>query len=79
MADKEIFYKNELEELVGKLYNGDMTVLVYELLKDTHDMDSLLEYLTGERPESNLDVVEEEIHNTPNFRDWFSSCTEVGD
>lgn len=70
MTDKECLYKSELEHLIGRLYRGDMTVMVYFLLKDTPDMDSLLEYLTGESPKSDLEKVDDEIH-TPTFKEWF--------
>ena len=77
MVDKERFYKSELEYVTGKIYSGDMTVMVYYLLKDTQDMDSLMEYLTGERPGSNSEIIEEKIQKSPSFQDWFRGCTEI--
>lgn len=75
--NKEKIYKEELEEIIGTLYRGDMTVMVYTLLKDTNDISSLLEYLTGERPESNSGTNTEKIIRSPSFEDWFNTCTEI--
>ncbi len=44
----EALYKEEIEELLGKLFSGNITCITYELLKDTTDMDALITYLTGE-------------------------------
>lgn len=76
MNERDHAYKIELEAITGKLYKGDMTVMLYHLLKNTQDMDSLLEYLTGVCSESNSDSTEE-IHVAPNFSDWFKTCAEI--
>lgn len=75
--NKEKIYKEELEEIIGTLYRGDITVMIYTLLKDTNDIDSLLEYLTGERPESNSDADTKKIIRSPSFKEWFNTCTEI--
>lgn len=46
MSDAEL-YKEELEELSGKIYNGDLTPIVFDLLKDTTDVKGLLNYLNA--------------------------------
>ena len=41
-------YHDELEDLLGIIYNGDVTPLVYDLLKNTEDLPALLKYLNIE-------------------------------
>lgn len=73
MKNKNInLYKDELEEITGKLYNGDLTPLVYDLLKTSEDLESLLLYLTGEE----VAKVEEVVNvpkPAPSFENWFNN------
>lgn len=73
----EALYKEEIEELLGKLFSGNITCITYELLKDTTDMEALITYLTGEEVSKGEEVREEPSHNSPSFDSWFSTCKEI--
>lgn len=69
---KEI-YTNELEELTGKIFMGDITPLVFDLIKDSLFKEELIKELTGEEfsipKENNVEVVK----SVEDFDSWFSS------
>jgi hypothetical protein len=66
---KDIFHE-ELEDLTGVLFKGNITPLVYDLLKDTRDIKGLLKYLDEEVPN---DTVDEPKHHSISFDDLFSA------
>lgn len=66
-------YKEELEELTGKLYRGDLTPLVYDLLKDSNDLKSLLAYLKSEDIEEDVKPEIERPKPAPSFNNWFNN------
>lgn len=75
MKDTDL-YKEELESLTHKIYTGDLTPLVFEILKTSPDKKALVEYLTHEDI-----VIEEEIvkapTSAPTFSDWFGECVQI--
>ena len=67
-------YQKELEELTGKIYSGDLTPLVYDLLKNTSDKHALLLYLGADpKPKPK----EEPIITLPSFDKLFAEGIEV--
>ena len=66
-------YREELEELTGKLYRGDITPLMYDLLKDSMNLGDLLFELTGEKPIEQMEETIERPQATMSFEDWFNS------
>lgn len=69
-------YMEELEALTGTVYRGDITPVVFELLKNTHDMKGLLSFLNKEITE----VKEEQIvQPTPclSLEEVFGNCPTV--
>lgn len=40
--------KAEIEALTGKLYEGDASRIIYNMFKDTDDLNGLISYITGE-------------------------------
>lgn len=70
----EELFRQELEFYSHKLVEGDITPILFELLKDTKDMQELLTYL-GYKP-----VVEEKTKNEEvmgAFSKLFENSTEV--
>lgn len=75
--DMNDFYKEEIEYLTGKLYNGDMTPLIFDLLKESCDPKGLLKYLTGEEiKEKQVEAVTTPTA-APSFEQWFKSCKRI--
>lgn len=74
---------SEIEMLVGGVYKGDATYLVYNLLKDTSDLKGLLEYLTGEgiKDDVHFSVAatpgNEESNGRPCFKRWISQFEQL--
>jgi len=72
MKDVDL-YRDELEELTGKIYRGDLTPLVYDLLKDSNDIKGLLHYLNKEEVIEVKEISEvSKPESAPNFAEWFS-------
>lgn len=71
-SSREI-YTSELEELTGKIFMGDITPLVFDLIKDSLFKEELIKELTGEEfsipKENNVEVVK----SVEDFDSWFSS------
>lgn len=81
MYDTDV-YKNELESLTGKVFNGSITPIVFDLLKDSRHLDKLIKYLNkGEKP--NVDnnksdnPVRKENNNRPCFEEWFRNAERL--
>lgn len=75
MAD----YKTELEDLTGKLLNGDITPVVADLLRATPYKDELLRYLgceVNKVPDNKVNVTVEP-DSAPTFDELFSTGTIV--
>ena len=66
--------KKDLEELSGSLFQGNLTPIVYDLIKDTIYKEECLAYL-GKKVEH----VEESVDIKPaqDFKTWFESFKEV--
>lgn len=68
--------KEELSALTNKLYLGDPTALVYDIFKDTPDLNGLLSYLTGglENAGNNepCTIVREECGMRPSVEEWLA-------
>lgn len=72
--------RTELEMLTGKLIRGDLTPVVYDLIKDSPFKDDLLEYSSTVREETE-DVIETRLsrHADNNgsfgidFKDWLAN------
>lgn len=75
MTKKEII-KDELEYLTGKLYRGDITPIVYDLVKDSNYLKALLIDL-GSVYESNKPVKNENRDNKVELHDWLESCEQI--
>lgn len=72
----EELYRQEIEHYTHKLSSGDLTPLIYDMLKETSDLKGLLEY---------LGYIEEEKNKTNNvvaqqsktFTELFKQSVEV--
>ena len=73
-SNKVDLYQKELEELTGKIYSGDVTPLIYDLLKSTSEKEALLTYL-GAKPKPK--PKEEPIVLLPSFDKLFAEGIEV--
>lgn len=71
-------YKSELEELTGKVYRGDLTPMVFDLIKESLFKEVLIKELSGEDfiVEMNAETVE--FEEVLNFDDWFNSFSRLG-
>ena len=73
--------QTELEILTGKLIRGDLTAIVYELVKDSSFKNDLVQY--SSLREENSDVYKKRSNGDtndnssigPSFKDWL--CNEV--
>lgn len=77
MKDPRDIYKDEVEDLTGKIFKGDLTPLIYNLFQDSRDIEGLIEYLTGE-------IIEKDIKDNvvkpvaaPDFETWFDNCKQL--
>lgn len=78
MKDNQTIFQNELEAITGMIFKGDITPVVFDLLKDSPNLDKLYTSLTNEVIESkddNKDVLE--VEAAPSFENWFSSFRRV--
>lgn len=72
----------ELEVLTGKYLSGDITPIVYDLLKDTRYKSELISYLSEgkivnvDNNKSNTTACEED-NLRPDFEKWFSGCEQL--
>lgn len=72
--------RTELEMLTGKLIRGDLTPVVYDLIKDSPFKDDLLEYSSAVREETE-DVIETRLSRHADddggfgidFKDWLAN------
>ena len=73
--------REELSALTNKLFIGDPTALVYDILKDTPDMNGLVSYLTGglEDADNNepREIVREECGLRPSVEEWLARRTQL--
>lgn len=67
-------YIEDLEGYVGRLTKGDITPLVYLLLKDTKDKKGLLEYLRGKEEEDEQEIGTD---SKVSFEELFNQGQEV--
>lgn len=79
MLDK---YQDEIELITGKVYNGDLTPIVFDLVKDSRHLDSLYQYLTGEILKHDINnntgkVVRAQDSDRPCFEKWFKQCERL--
>lgn len=77
MKDPRDIYQDEIEELTGKIFKGDLTPLVYDLFKDSNDIEGLIKYLTGEIIEKEKEDEVVKPVAAPRFEDWFRSCKQI--
>lgn len=77
MLDSREIYYEELENITGKLFKGDITPLVYDLLKDSTDLSGLILHLTGKEVEVKNEVKVQTPKSAPSFDDWFNSCQKI--
>ncbi len=75
-------YQEELEALTGKVFTGDMSPIVFDLLSPTHNLASLYNYLTGVKLQNDnvnntRDTLREESNNRPSFEKWFRKCERL--
>lgn len=73
--------KEELTALTGKIFVGDPTAIVFELLSTTSDKVSLLAFLTGGKPDVSNNkpctTVREKSSDRFSFAEWLSGCEEL--
>lgn len=69
--------KEELENLTGKIYNGDLTPLVFNLLENSTDLQGLLKQLTGETINTLQEDTVEQPKSAPNFENWLKGCLRI--
>lgn len=81
MDDLQKVYKTELEVILGKLISGDLTPVMYSLLKDTPDKESLLNYLKGVksdvRAKQSITTEDHEDNDNTRLAQWFSQYDRV--
>ena len=81
MSITENTLNEELTALTGKLYCGDPTRLVYDLLRCTEYKRELLCHLTGGGYNVNNDesctALREESDNRPCIEKWLAGCEEL--
>lgn len=65
-------YKSELEELTGKVFSGDLTPMVFDLVKESVFKTELIKELTGEDFIVERDDEPAELETVVEFDDWFS-------
>lgn len=70
------FFHSELECITGKIYNGDITPLFFDLIKEYGDLKGLYKQLTGKRFHKNEEIVKT-IDKAPNFNEMFKQCRKV--
>lgn len=75
-------YQDELEALTGKVYSGDLTPVVYDLLADSPHLSSLYTHLTGEKIHNDNDnnthkALREKSSDRPCFEKWFRNCERL--
>lgn len=70
-------YKAELEDISGKIYNGELTPLVFELLKDSPHLEDLLKELTGSSILDKPEVHIEKPVSAPKFEEWFNGFQKL--
>lgn len=66
----------ELEDLTGKLFKGDITPIVFDILKDTADVKGLLKYLNVVVEEENKTETKNEQEH-PSFESLFNNSPIV--
>ena len=69
--------KEELENLTGKIYNGDLTPLVFNLLENSDDLKGLLKQLTGESIKTLQEDTVEQPKAAPKFEEWLKGCVRI--
>lgn len=71
----------ELTTVTGKIFSGDPTPLIYELLKDTKDMRGLLEYLTGGKVNVSNNKFDSTVRKKSSDRlsleEWLAGCEKL--
>lgn len=73
----------ELEILTGKLIRGDITPIVFDLIKDSHFINDIFE-LTLDNGECDKNASKEEVSRVtnndcgigPDFQEWFSNSVQ---
>ena len=79
MVDEAILA--EVEELSHTLVRGEITVPVFEVLKETRDIDGLLNYLKGGPTSATLHKpstsVRTESNNRLCLKDWFEQFEKL--
>lgn len=82
MKNSQELFQCEIEALTGKIYKGDVTPLIYDLLKTSPHLDKLLVYL-GKEIKPNVcnnefdTTLREEINNRPCFEKWFEQFEKL--
>ena len=74
-------YTSELQAFTGQLFTGDITPVLYDLLKTTDHVNELLNFLRGEvksnvHPKRPDKVTNTESSNGLSIEDWFSKFDE---
>ena len=82
MYDVDVFYE-ELESLTGKVFKGDITPVVFNLLKTGNHVEELLRYLRDDEEgaddynNTTENAVRKESNNRPCFEEWFSNAEQL--
>lgn len=70
-------YHEELEDITGKIYEGDITTLVFDLLAKSNHLDSLYKELKGEEFVKEAEYVQVVPEASPKFTEWFEKFSEI--
>jgi hypothetical protein len=80
MQDVSI-YHTELEVLTGKIYRGDLTPIVFDLIKSSNHLSAFKAHLCKENKNANnnntVKTVQQESYDRPCFEKWFSQCERL--
>ena len=67
--------QKDIEELANKLFKGDMTPIVFDIIKETAYKEECLAYL-GKKPQTE-EIEQQQIGPKIDFATWFGSFKEV--
>ena len=81
MKSTEEMIKYELEEALGILIKGDITSVVYDMLKNTYSLNALIKYLGGKprQRKRKRGMTQNEVKREDNsIGSLFDSSPEIG-
>lgn len=72
----------ELESLSNKVFTGDITPIVFDLLKESRHLEDLVSFLskgdkTHDSNNNTQETVRKEDYNRPCFEEWFRNAERL--